>query len=128
MKNSWKKLTALMIAFLAIGCTSVSGDVSAPDSNKPSGQSSKVEDKTSTDDGDSSDGGSSSSTHEHKYATTWSYDDNNHWKACTVKDCRNVSEYGAHTWGEWATVDPSTLSGAAKYAYVLYGGLHRPAA
>ena len=102
-----------MIACLAIGCTSVSGDVSAPDSEKPVEQSSKVEDKTSTPDGDSNSGG-----HEHKYATTWSYDDNNHWKACTVKDCRNVSEYGAHTWGEWASVDPSTLSGAAKYAYV----------
>ena len=108
-----------MIAFLAIGCTSVSGDVSAPDSNKPSEQSSKVEDKTSTNDGDSSDSGSSSSTHEHKYATTWSYDDNNHWKACTVtSDCRAVTEYAAHTWGNWTTVDPSTLSGAAKYAYV----------
>ena len=123
MKNSWKKITALLVAFLALGCSPISGDVSAPDSkneSKISEQSSKQEDQTSSqDDGSTSEGGGSSSEHTHKYATTWSHDENNHWKACTaVQGCRSVTDYGAHAWSEWTAVSPSSLSGAAKYAYV----------
>ena len=115
MKNSWKKLTALMIAFLAIGCSPVSGDVSAPDKESETPISSKEEEKSSSSDKTSST--SSVDPSGHQFAKTWSYDEDNHWKACTEEGCRAVSEYGAHNWSAWAAVDPSTLSGAAKYAY-----------
>ena len=89
-----------MIAFLAIGCAPASqGDVSAPESE----ESSVLPD-------------TSASTH--KFSSKWSYDADHHWKACTEANCRQVSNYGEHTFSEWKSVDPSTLSGAAKYAYV----------
>ena len=113
MKNSWKKITALMIAFLAIGCSPVSGDVSAPDSSEAPISTTSEKGKQS-----SSEKTTSSDPSGHKFSKNWSYDDNNHWKACTEEGCRAVSDYGAHTWGEWTKVNPSTLSGAARYAYV----------
>ena len=119
MKNSWKKITALMIAFLAIGCTSVSGDVSnAPSSEQASSAQSKSKSSSSSKKSSSSKADSSSGPHVHNYSSTWSYDDDNHWKACTGADCRSISDYGAHNWGEWATANPANLTGAAKYAYV----------
>ena len=121
MKNSWKKITALMIAFLAIGCSPVSGDVSAPDSSEVAVTSSKEGKQSSSDKSSAASSSNKSSSSVapggHTYSKNWSYDENNHWKACTEEGCRNVSEYGAHTWSEWATVDPSTLTGANKYAY-----------
>ena len=101
MKNSLKKITALMIACLAIGCAPSQGDVSAPESEEVS-SSEPI----------------STSGHVHTFSNKWSYDKNYHWKACTQADCRGVSQYGEHTFTEWTNIDPSTLSGAARYAYV----------
>ena len=116
MKNNLAKLTALMVAFLAIGCSPVNSEIkSEPVGDSTSQATSKSEPGKS-----SSSGGTSTSqqTGSHKYATTWSYDDEYHWHACTEKDCRSVSDYGEHQLSDWTKVDPSTLSGAAQYAYV----------
>ena len=114
--NNLKKLTALCIAFLAIGCTPMNGDATSEPKEDVTSQTStaKSEDKSSSSDG----GDTSEKPHDHTYASKWSYDEEYHWHACTVKDCRAVSDYGEHTWGQWTTVDPSTLSGADRYAYV----------
>ena len=120
MKNTMKKMTALMIAFLAVGCGPVNNDAKSEPSNEPT-STAKSEQSVSSKEGEksSSQGGGTTSqqTGGHKYATTWSYDDEYHWHACTEKDCRAVSDYGEHQFGEWTTVDPSTLEGAARYAY-----------
>ena len=115
MKNNLTKLTAVMIAFLAIGCSPVNSEIkSEPVGESTSQASSKSEPGKSS----SNSGTTSQQTGSHKYATTWSYDDEYHWHACTEKDCRSVSDYGEHQLSDWTKVDPSTLSGAAQYAYV----------
>ena len=123
MKNNMKKITALLIAFLAIGCAPMNNDAKSEPSEDVTSKvaepsASKSEDKQSSSDKTSSSNSSSSASGGHTYSTKWSYDEEYHWHACTEKDCRAVSDYGEHTWGAWASVDPSTLSGAARYAYV----------
>ena len=132
MKNSLKKLTALMIACLAVGCAPVNNDAtsfnkseeqvtsekqiekSSSEEQKSSSQSSKSSEKSSS----SSKSSSSEQQSGHKYSSTWSYDDEHHWHACTEEGCRSVKDYGEHVLSDWTAVDPSTLSGADKYAYV----------
>ena len=41
------------------------------------------------------------SPHEHSFATEWSTDAENHWHAATCEHSDQVSEKGAHTFGEW---------------------------
>ena len=112
------KITAIMIAFLAIGCSPVNNDATSKPSEEPT-SAAKSEDKSSAKDNSSSNGGGTTSVAPggHTYSKDWSYDAEYHWHACTEKDCRAVSNYGEHVFGEWTSVDPSTLSGADKYAY-----------
>ena len=76
MKNNMKKITALMIAFLVVGCGPVNNDAKSEQSEQPTSaqkeESSKGGDKTSSQQG----GGTTSQQQGgHKYASTWSYDD-----------------------------------------------------
>ena len=132
MKNSFKKLTALMIVCLAIGCAPVNNDatsfnkseeetsekvssaniVKSSEEQKSSSGSNKSSSAAS-----SSNSSSSSQSSGHHFSSTWSYDAEYHWHACTDAGCRNVSDYGQHQMGNWTAVDPSTLNGADKYAY-----------
>ena len=42
---------------------------------------------------------SSEADHECLFDNKWSYDEENHWKACTVEGCTKKSETGSHTGG-----------------------------
>ena len=37
----------------------------------------------------------------HVYSDDWTYDEENHWHACTETDCTEVSEKAVHTYGDW---------------------------
>ena len=121
MKNTLQKLTLLMIGFLAISCGSA--DQASVDYSKGEEQTQSImpaEDESSEPAKSSDSKGSSTSTDTsgHHFSTTWSYDEEYHWHECTDAGCREVRDYGAHTLGDWTKVDPSTLTGADKYAYV----------
>ena len=47
------------------------------------------------DDGETTGG---SGTHTHTYSEQWSYNDTDHWHACTGTDCDEVTDKAAHTW------------------------------
>ena len=47
------------------------------------------------DDGETTGG---SGTHTHTYSEQWSYNDTDHWHACTGADCDEVTDKAAHTW------------------------------
>ena len=118
MKNTLQKLTALMIAFMVVGCTPAN---SGNDQSKGEDKTQSfvpAEDESSEPAKSSSNGGGTSSNNGHHFSSTWSHDEEYHWHECTDAGCREVKDYGAHKLGEWTTVDPSTLSGADKYAYV----------
>lgn len=46
--------------------------------------------------------------HTCEYATEWSFDDTNHWHACTKKDCTLTSTPIEHIWGEGVETTPAT--------------------
>lgn len=99
MKNVLSKITCLMIAFMAVGCTrpvSPSNDESK-DSQEPTSE--KSSDKPS--------GGGNSNTsqteHVHDWDTEWSYDDNNHFHVC--KTCGEKKDVTAHTSGDYESVN-----------------------
>ena len=117
MKNTMKKITALMIAFLAVGCGPVNNDAKSEPNEEPTSVAQSISSKEGEKSSSQGGGTTSQNTGGHKFATAWSYDDEYHWHACTEAGCRNVADYGEHQFGEWTTVDPSTLEGAAKYAY-----------
>lgn len=43
---------------------------------------------------------SDNSPHEHNYSIKWSYDDTDHWHACTGAGCKEVTDKAAHTWDD----------------------------
>ncbi len=50
------------------------------------------------------------SGHKHTYATTWSYDDTNHYHEATCKHTSKVSDKEKHTFGDWVVVSEATTS------------------
>lgn len=44
----------------------------------------------------------------HKYATTWSYDENNHWHASICGHDEKIIDKAEHSFGEWITVTAAT--------------------
>ena len=101
-----------MIAFLAIGCTpKVTDSSSAAPSDE---QSSNIEQKSS--DGDKT--STSVSPTGHNFSDKWTYDPQGHWHECTAShNCGEIRGFAEHTFGNWASCDPSTLKGAEQYAY-----------
>jgi len=43
-------------------------------------------------------------THKHEFSSEWTKDANEHWHVCTVKDCDEVENKAAHTFGEAVVV------------------------
>ena len=113
MKNIFQKLTLLMIPALLVSCSMLEPTASSSSSSSKSG------DKTSSSSagGNSSRSSSSSSLipHDHDWQTTWSYDNNNHWHACS--GCNEKKDSAAHTMGQFADVDLGTLLNNPKYKY-----------
>ena len=57
-----------------------------------------------------------SDVHEHTFATTWSYDDNNHWYAATCEHTNLKKNLGAHSFSTWTTSkEPTTTQTGLKY-------------
>lgn len=54
---------------------------------------------------------------EHHWSTKWTTNQHSHYRTCTDKGCEEISDPGAHTFGEWTTADVSKLSGSDKYNY-----------
>lgn len=54
---------------------------------------------------------------DHKFADTWSYDETDHWHACTVDGHTDVADKAAHEWndGEITTEPTATASGVKTY-------------
>ena len=139
MKSVPKKITCLMISFLVLGCAP--RNTHTFNSSKESSKSSSLEESSSSVSVSSSIESSSSSSleetssfssssasttssssssksiHEHKWSTTWSYDDDNHWRVCTDKTCQEVDGLAPHEYGEWEEINPSSLKSAERYTY-----------
>ena len=84
-----------MVSFLVLGCA-----------GSPSAQKSSSGDKSSGGNGSkqsssSSSSSSSSTPHVHEWEAGWTYDNTNHWHACS--GCSEKSGSAAHTFGEWKT-------------------------
>ncbi|MBR2293253.1 MAG: hypothetical protein IKA44_02955 [Clostridia bacterium] len=60
---------------------------------------------------------SSCNKHECTFATEWSHDDTNHWRACVGEDCVEISEKASHTWndGEITTKATQEADGVKTY-------------
>ena len=95
MKNVFRKLILLTTSLFLISC-----------SGHPSNAS------------DSKDNNSSSVGETHHFSNEWEYDETHHWHACTDKGCTEKGDYAPHVFGEPTSVDPSTLKGKEKYAFV----------
>ncbi len=106
MNNTLKKLTCLMISFLAIGCSQgpASTDSSKnQDSSKDNSQETS-ENTSSSNDKSSSKSSSSAQGHVHEWETEWSYDDNGHFHAC--KTCNAKKDITAHkVSSDWESVN-----------------------
>ena len=46
----------------------------------------------------------------HEYSADWSFDDDNHWHACTHDDCGAVDSYGPHDWSDWKVTKAATAT------------------
>ena len=102
MKSTFKKLTLMMISFLAVGCgTGGSSAENNSSSNNPGGSSSDAPSSSSN--------AQPSSQHSHNWATDWSNDENNHWHACS--GCNEKKDSAAHSFGEWQETNLGTLVG-----------------
>ena len=106
MKNVLSKITCLMIAFMAVGCTRPVSPSNEESKNSNQDQTSqKSEDKPSSADPVSSEdlGTSIPTGHVHDWATEWSYDDTTHFHLC--KTCGAKKDITAHTSGDYESVN-----------------------
>ena len=101
-----------MIPALVVGCSALEPIGSSSSSSKQSGGKSSSSSSSSASIIPSS---SSLVPHEHEWDTVWSYDDNNHWHACS--GCNEKKDSAAHTMGQFAEVDLGTLLNNPKYKY-----------
>ena len=130
MKNKFQKLTCLIIPFLLVACGASGAELSSSSSKTSRSSSQKSSsDRTSSERSTfnwsssrepSSSSQKSSSTvapHEHVWSSEWTYDDNNHWHACTVEGCNQKSDSAAHTYGEWQEVNLGTFLNDTQYQH-----------
>ena len=103
MKKVFTKLTCLMVATLAMGCSPIKTSSSSAKKTSSSQNNQSTSKPTST-----SKTPSSTSQHQHEWDTEWSYDGTNHYHAC--KGCNNKNDLGAHEFPEeeWETVNLGT--------------------
>ena len=114
MNNTLKKLTCLMISFLAIGC---SQGPASNDSSKQSSSKESSQEASSNNDKSSSNSSSSAQGHVHDWDTAWSYDDaTGHYHVC--KSCGAKKDITAHQLpSEWEAFDPTVLPGQTGTKY-----------
>lgn len=123
MKNVFQKITCLMAVLMVVGCSQPSANSSQNESSSSeqlscsctSSTTSISTTKTSSD--ISSKPTSSLEPHEHQWDTSWSYDNTNHWHACS--GCKEKNDSAAHTLGEFKDVDLGTLLNNPKYQYTV---------
>ena len=113
-----------MVPVLVAGCSMLSPtDSGSSSSSKNGGNGSRSSSSIAPSQGSSNGSGSSISSsssssllpHEHSWETSWEYDDNNHWHACS--GCNEKKDSAAHTMGQFQEVDLGTLLGDSKYQY-----------
>lgn len=114
MKNLFKKLILIAVPFLTIGCSGINSSV--PMSSKQEDSSQVVDDSkaSSKDDKTSSKEEQSSNTHTHNWATEWSNDATNHWKACD--GCNEKGQLAAHAFGDWQSANLGELVKDARFS------------
>ena len=66
------------------------------------------------DDGETTGG---SGTHTHTYSEQWSYNDTDHWHACTGADCNEVKDKAAHTWDNGTITAEPTCTAKGEKTY-----------
>ena len=66
------------------------------------------------DDGETTGG---SGTHTHTYSEQWSHNDTDHWHACTVADCNEVTGKAAHTWDNGTITAEPTCTAKGEKTY-----------
>ena len=127
MKNTFKKLTCLMISLLAVGCSqggasSVASKSSNPNNSKSSSQqqqttSSNAGGRTSSNQRTSSSSiNSNSGAHVHNWDTEWSYDDTTHYHVC--KECGAKKDITAHkVSADWQTVNLGEYLNDTRYRH-----------
>jgi hypothetical protein len=107
MKNVLSKITCLMIAFMAVGCTrpvSPSSEESQKSNPDQTSQKSSEEKPSSENPVSSSEAGTSiPAGHVHDWDTEWSYDDTTHFHLC--KTCGGKKDITAHTTSDYQSVN-----------------------
>ena len=66
------------------------------------------------DDGEATGG---SGTYTHTYSEQWSYNDTDHWHACTGADCDEVTDKAAHTWDNGTITAEPTCTAKGEETY-----------
>ena len=66
------------------------------------------------DDGETTGG---SGTYTHTYSEQWSYNDTDHWHACTGADCDEVTDKAAHTWDNGTITAEPTCTAKGEETY-----------
>lgn len=114
MKNLFKKLILIAVPFLTIGCSGINSSV--PMSSKRADSSQVADDSkaSSQEEKTSSKEEQSSNSHTHNWATEWSSDATNHWKACD--GCNEKGQLAAHTFGDWQTANLGELVKDARFS------------
>ena len=54
--------------------------------------------------------GGGQQTHTHTWSTSWTTDDNYHWKKCTDTTCNELNSKAAHTWNSGTVTTPATAT------------------
>lgn len=114
MKNLFKKLILIAVPFLTIGCSGINSSV--PMSSKQADSSQVADDSkaSSREEKTSSKEEQSSNSHTHNWATEWSSDATNHWKACD--GCNEKGQLAAHTFGDWQSANLGELVKDARFS------------
>ena len=114
MKNLFKKLILIAVPFLTIGCSGINSSV--PMSSKQADSSQVADDSkaSSQEEKTSSKEEQSSNSHTHNWATEWSSDATNHWKACD--GCNEKGQLAAHTFGDWQSANLGELVKDARFS------------
>ena len=119
MKNIARKITALIIPLLAVGCTQFqfgfgNGEESSEvEENSSLDSSTTSKSSSSSSSKSSSNSSSTSSVHTHEWAEAWTYDETNHWHVCS--GCNEKKDSAAHTLSGWEDTSTSSLAAANEW-------------
>ena len=120
MKNIFKKITFMMLTFMVMGCagtgnidnSSVDSSSNQPASSSRNSSSSSARPNSSSSTRPSSSSSSrpssSSTAHTHVWSDEWTYNDTQHWHACTVAGCNEKKDVTSHTLGQEQEVNLGT--------------------